>query len=332
MALMDKQHMRGTNEQTESIWVALMGSSGAHAWHRRVGTEHTCDTGGQSGSTSVALPASRHMRVSAGQSPSRSRCPGRAAPSHPPGAHRGRPRLRPLGAGAAGPRPDRPRSPRSGGARSRGGTAAAAGRGADAEGGGAERGTGAGVRPLSPAPGAGRTAAAPGPGLGRGAALPVRRDKPQPLRSTEGAAGRSRSWRRVADPPPPSSPSQRRSRCPRGSSPALRRLGRCPPPPPPARPAAHVRPRPAGPLSGTGTGTRAHRHPLARLGRSPPRSASPVPGRTGPYGRGAGKRGGEGAAQPGERIPPEPGRGEQLPRDRGLKWVGGDPSVAARPL
>lgn len=66
---------------------------------------------------------------------------------------------------------------------------------------GAERGTGAGVRPLSPAPGAGRTAAAPGPGLGRGAALPVRRDKPQPLRSTEGAAGRSRSSRRVADPP-----------------------------------------------------------------------------------------------------------------------------------
>lgn len=84
MALMDKQHMRGTNEQTGSICVALMGRPGAHAWHCRVVTEHTCDTDGQTASTRVAPPASRHMRVSAGQSPSRSRQPGRAAPSHPP--------------------------------------------------------------------------------------------------------------------------------------------------------------------------------------------------------------------------------------------------------
>lgn len=201
MALMDKQHMRGTNEQTGSICVALMGRPGAHAWQCRVGMEHTCDTDGQTASTRVAPPASRHMRVSVRQSPSRSRRPGRAALSHPPGARRGRPRLRPLGAGAAGPCPGPPRSPRSGGARSRRGTAAAAGREADAEGGGAERGTGAGVRPLSPAPGAGRTAAAPGPGLERGAALPVRRDKLQPLRSTEGAAGRCRSSRRGGGPP-----------------------------------------------------------------------------------------------------------------------------------
>lgn len=319
-APMDKQHVRGTSERTGSICVPLMGRPGAHAWRCQVGMEHTCDTAGQTASTRVAPAASRHMRVSAGQSPSRSRRPGRAAPSHPPGARRGRPRLRPLGAGASGPCPDPPRSPCSGGARSRRGTAAAAGRAADAEG---------GERSEAPGPGSGLCLPLQGPA---GPRLPRGRAWGGVRLSRSGGTSRSRSGQPRAlrgDPgprggwrTPPSSPSHRRSRCPRGSSPALRRLGRCPPPPPPARPAAHVRPRPAGPLSGTGTGTRAHRHPLPRPGRSPPLSAIPY----GAVWPGSGEAGGEEAAQPGERIPPEPGRGGAAAPGPGV-GVGGERPV-----
>ncbi|XP_057892550.1 proline-rich protein 2-like [Melospiza georgiana] len=262
-------------------------------------------------------------------------CERRAEPEPQPPAGTGRPISPPRGPPwPPSPPPPRGRStgtvsrpPRSGGARSRRGTAGAAGRAADAEGGGAERGTGAGVRPLSPAPGAGRTAAAPGPGSGRGAALPVRRDKPQPLRSTEGAAGRSRSSRRVADPPPFTFP---------------------PPLPLPPRllpGSAAARQVPASAPAGPSRRTRApaprrpfvwdrHRDPRPPTPRTPPRPlAPPAPlSRAGPYGRGAGKRGGKRRPSQGSASHRSRGGGEQLPRDRGWEWGGNDPSVAARPL
>lgn len=319
LALMDKQHMLGTNEQTGSTCVALMGRAGAHAWHGRVGMEHTCDTDGWTDREHTCGTASISAHA----------CERRAEPEPQPPAGTGRPISPPRGppwppspppprgrSGGTVSRP--PRSPRSGGARSRRGTAAAAGREADAEGGGAERGIGAGVRPLSPAPGAGRTAAAPGPALGRGAALPVRRDEPRPLRSTEGAAGRSRSWRRVADPPlftfpaplplpprllpgsaaarqvPASAPAgpSRRTRAPAPRRPFVWDRHRDPRPPTPPAPPGPPAPRPAIPLS-----------------------------RTGPYGRGAGERGGKRRPGQGSASHRSRGGGSSCPGAGG--WSGG---------